>query len=170
VTLRARVQRRVANPPVLKSPIRIHKYAYVDHSTKWVAGAYLVDKSWTGDTYSQLVDWLDGRPNLAKVRVAGSNPVFRSKWKRRSGTLSRVPDCFLGEGRALGLFSGGCVLRRGLVLVDELAEQIGLNAEGWRESPSRCERVLNREFRASCDLPPQWCGGRCREPSSRCSR
>ena len=27
------------------------------------------------------------------MRVAGSNPVFRSKQNRRSGTLSRVPDC-----------------------------------------------------------------------------
>ena len=31
---------------------------------------------------------------FAKVRVAGSNPVFRSKYNRRSGTLSRVPVAF----------------------------------------------------------------------------
>ena len=40
------------------------------------------------------MDVLDSHPHVAKVRVAGSNPVFRSKYKRRSGTLSRVPDCF----------------------------------------------------------------------------
>jgi hypothetical protein len=39
---------------------------------------------------------VDSHPHLAKVRVAGSNPVFRSKYNRRSGTLLRVPDCFLG--------------------------------------------------------------------------
>ena len=38
--------------------------------------------------------------HLAKVRVAGSNPVFRSKHNRRSGTLSRVPDCFPGHPRS----------------------------------------------------------------------
>ena len=38
--------------------------------------------------------------NLAKVRVAGSNPVFRSKQKRRSGTPSRVPVLFPGGGFA----------------------------------------------------------------------
>ena len=34
-------------------------------------------------------------PFFAKVRVAGSNPVFRSKYNRRSGTLLRGPDCFM---------------------------------------------------------------------------
>ena len=38
------------------------------------------------------MDALDGHPHVAKVRVAGSNPVFRSKQNRRSGTLSRVSD------------------------------------------------------------------------------
>ena len=32
--------------------------------------------------------------NFAKVRVAGSNPVFRSRSIRSSGTLSRVPVLF----------------------------------------------------------------------------
>jgi hypothetical protein len=67
------------------------------------------------DTYSQLVDWLDGRPNLAKVRVAGSNPVFRSKYNRRSGTLSRVPDCFVRWVRSTALlyFRVNLVERKG---------------------------------------------------------
>ena len=33
------------------------------------------------------MDWLDGHPHVAKVRVVGSNPVFRSKYNRRSGAL-----------------------------------------------------------------------------------
>ena len=40
---------------------------------------------------------------FAKVRVAGSNPVFRSRYNRRSGTLSRVSDCFPGDGRPYNL-------------------------------------------------------------------
>ena len=47
-----------------------------------------------GRTESQSMDVVDSHPHIAKVRVAGSNPVFRSKHNRRSRTLSRVPVLF----------------------------------------------------------------------------
>jgi hypothetical protein len=67
------------------------KYAYVDRSTNWVDwgvfGGQNVDSAtrnrswWTGWTVVLT---------FAKVRVAGSNPVFRSKVNRRSGALAMV--------------------------------------------------------------------------------
>ena len=73
----------------------ISKRTYVERSTYWVDwgvfGGRNVDagarngSSWTLCTLAEI---------FAKVRVAGSNPVFRSKHKHNTGTLSRVPVLF----------------------------------------------------------------------------
>ena len=69
---------------------------------------------------------------LAKVRVAGSNPVFRSKHNRRSGTLSRVPVVFLRPCFALH-FDVSCHFRATLK-----------SGECERRAPSGGEHLPNR--------------------------
>jgi hypothetical protein len=72
--------------------------------------------------------------HLAKVRVAGSNPVFRSKETPRSGTLSRVPGCFSKPCLPI-ILPMACHFRATLKSVERLRRDAGgSNRSQWYEA------------------------------------